>query len=191
MKNELEEYIKSYFGVVEEEEVCVISSFFKLKKVNKGEFYLKEGQLSNALSFVQDGLMRVYVDEEDREVTQWISSKGYFITDLSSFIFRSGSRWNIQALVDSEIYSITAEDYQKLGTVIPKWHLLEKLFIVRCFGMMEDRIYTHLSMTAEERYHFFFEKNKMLFNQVPLKYIASMLGMTPETFSRIRKKQRS
>jgi CRP-like cAMP-binding protein len=68
---------------------------------------------------------------------------------------------------------------------------LEKLFIARCFIMLEDRIFTHLSMTAEERYNFFFENNKELFNQVPLQYIASMLGMTPETFSRIRKKQLS
>lgn len=145
--------------------------------------------MSTELSFVQNGLMRVYVDEEDKEVTQWISSKGHFITDLSSFVFKSESRWNIQALVDSEIYTISSEDYEKLGEVIPKWHVLEKLFIVRCFGLMEDRIYTHLSMTAEERYQFFFENNKELFNQVPLKYIASMLGMTPETFSRVRKKQ--
>ena len=66
---------------------------------------------------------------------------------------------------------------------------LEKLFIVRCFSMMEDRIFSHLSMSAEERYNLFFESNRELFNQVPLQYIASMLGMSPETFSRIRKKQ--
>jgi len=56
---------------------------------------------------------------------------------------------------------------------------------------MEDRIFTHLSMSAAERYAFFFEQHKELFNQVPLQYIASILGMTPETFSRIRKKQLS
>jgi CRP-like cAMP-binding protein len=54
--------------------------------------------------------------------------------------------------------------------------------------MLEDRIFSHLSMSAEDRYQFFFQHNKELFNQVPLQYIASMLGMTPETFSRIRKK---
>ncbi|HEY5823130.1 MAG TPA: cyclic nucleotide-binding protein, partial [Cyclobacteriaceae bacterium] len=67
----------------------------------------------------------------------------------------------------------------------------EKLFMVRCFSIMEDRIFGHLSMSAEERYQFFFNQNKELFNQVPLQYLASMLGMTPETFSRIRKKQLS
>lgn len=189
MKNELEEYIKSYFGVVQLEELKTISSFFKEQEIKKGEFYLKEGKESKELSFVQSGLMRIYVDLEDKEVTQWISSKGYFITDLSSFVFGTPSRWSIQALTDSIVYTISKEDYAKIGTVIPKWNNLEKLFIVRCFSTMEDRIFSHLSMTAEERYTFFFENNKELFNQVPLKYIASMLGMTPETFSRVRKKQ--
>ena len=71
---------------------------------------------------------------------------------------------------------------------MPIWNELEKKFLVNCFTTLEDRIFSHLSMTAEERYHFFFSQNKELFNLVPLQYIASMLGMTPETFSRIRKK---
>jgi len=55
--------------------------------------------------------------------------------------------------------------------------------------MLEDRVFSHLSMTAEERYNLYFNQNKELFNQVPLQHIASVLGMTAETFSRIRKRQ--
>jgi CRP/FNR family transcriptional regulator, anaerobic regulatory protein len=66
--------------------------------------------------------------------------------------------------------------------------MLEKLFLVRCFTLLEDRIFSQLSLTAEERYQDFFGKNQALFNQVPLQYIASMLGMTAQTLSRIRKK---
>lgn len=189
MKNELEEYIKSYFGVVQLEELKIISSFFKEEEMKKGAFYLIEGKDAQELSFVQSGLMRIYADLEGREVTQWISTKGYFITDLSSLVFSTPSRWSIQALSDSILYTISKEDYAKIGAVIPEWNKLEKLFIVRCFSTMEDRIFSHLSMNAEERYAFFFDNNKELFNQVSLKYIASMLGMTPETFSRVRKKQ--
>nr|WP_305051405.1 hypothetical protein [Elizabethkingia bruuniana] len=94
-------------------------------------------------------------------------------------------------MTDVEIYTIRKNEYEKIKTIIPRWPELERLFIVRCFTTLEDRIFSHLSMTAEERYHFFFENNKELFNQVPLQYIASMLGMRPETFSRIRKKQLS
>ncbi|MDD4992805.1 MAG: Crp/Fnr family transcriptional regulator [Paludibacter sp.] len=186
---ELEQYIQSYFGVVLPDELQTISSLFKLTTIKKGEYFLKASRRCDKLSFIQSGLLRIFVDTDNREVTQWISTKGYFVTDLSSFVFEKPARWNIQALIDSELYTINIADYKKIGNMVPKWHQLEKLFIASCFATLEDRIFSHLSMTAEERYSFFFENNKELFNQVPLQYIASMLGMTPETFSRIRKKK--
>lgn len=186
--SELEQYIKSYFGIVNSNDLETIVSLFKLKKVKKGDYLLKAGKRCNQLSFVQSGLLRMFLSTDEKEITQWISTKGYFCTDLSSFVFDTPSRLTIQALVDTEVHSISIEDYKRIGEIVPKWHELEKLFIVRCFIMLEERIYTHLAMTAEERYESFFKNNKELFNQVPLQYIASMLGMTPETFSRIRKK---
>lgn len=185
---ELEHYIKSYFGIVRTCELEKIISLFKPTVVKKGKYYLKSGMPCNKLSFIQTGFLRIFISTEEKEVTQWISTKGYFVTDLSSLIFNTPARWTIQALTDTELFTINKEDYNKIGKLIPQWYELEKLFIIRCFTILEDRIFSHLSMTAEERYHFFFEHNRELFNQVPLQYIASMLGMTPETFSRIRKK---
>lgn len=186
---ELEQNIKSYFGVIKQEELEIISSLFHLTTIKKGDYFLKKGKLCNKLSFIQSGLLRVFTVTEDKEVTQWISTRGYFVTDLSSLLFEIPARWTIQALTDSIIYTINRDDYNKIGTLVPQWHELEKLFIAKCFSILEDRIFSHLSMTAEERYNLFFANNKELFNQVPLQYIASMLGMTAETFSRIRKKQ--
>jgi len=105
---------------------------------------------------------------------------------LSSFFFETPSRWIIQALVDTELYTISKKDYKTIADLVPKWNEIEKLFLVKCFATMENRIYSHLSMSSQERYDYFFENNRELFSQVPLKYIASMLGMTPETMSRIR-----
>lgn len=96
------------------------------------------------------------------------------------------ARWNIQALSDCELYVIDSDDYQKIGEVVTKWAELEKLFLAKCFTILEDRVLQHLSLSAEERYQQLFDFNSELFNQVPLQYLASMLGMTPETFSRIR-----
>jgi CRP-like cAMP-binding protein len=186
---ELEQYIKSYFGVVNADDLKKIVSLFKLATIKKGDFLLKAGRHCYNLSFVQSGLLRMFISTDDKEITQWISTKGYFSTHLSSFVFETPSRLSIQALADTEVYLITKTDYKKIGELVPKWHQLEKLFIVRCFVILEERIFSHLSMTAEERYNYFFENNRELFNQVPLQYIASMLGMTPETFSRIRKRQ--
>jgi CRP-like cAMP-binding protein len=75
-----------------------------------------------------------------------------------------------------------------IGKVVPKWNDFEKLFVSKCFVMLENRVFDFISLTAEERYKKLFDTNRELFNQVPLQYLASMLGMTPETFSRIRRK---
>jgi CRP-like cAMP-binding protein len=110
---------------------------------------------------------------------------------MASLTFGTPSRWNIQALTDTELQTIHKDDYNRIAEIVPKWPEIEKQFIVKCFIMMENRIFAHLSMPAEERYSSFYNQNKELFSQVPLQYIASMLGMTPETFSRIRKKHNS
>ncbi|MCU0430156.1 MAG: Crp/Fnr family transcriptional regulator [Cytophagaceae bacterium] len=185
---ELEQYIQSYFGV-SEEILQNISQRFVSQQLSKGAYFLEQGRSCERLSFVKSGMLRMFIHNEHKEITQWISTPGYFVTDLSSFLFGTPSRWNIQTLSDCEIYTITKSAYQQLGKELPQWHMLEKLFLAKCFATLEDRIIALLSMTAEERYEFFFSTNRSLFNQVPQQYLASMLGMTPETFSRIRKKQ--
>mgnify|MGYP002635530922 FL=1 len=184
---ELEKYIHTYFSV-NKDDLAKISSFFKPVTLKKGEYFLKTGRHSDRLGFVQTGIIREFIFIDDKEITKWISTKGYFVVDLSSFMFKIPARWNIQALTDCELYIINNKDYQRLGQEIPRWMELEKLFIAKCFTVLEDRIITHLSMTAEERYNQLFNFNASLFNQVPLQYLASMLGITPETLSRIRKK---
>lgn len=186
--SELEQYIHSYFGITQAELAQVVS-FFQLEELPKAEFYVKAGRYCDKLSFIQSGLMRVYASTGEKEITQWISTKGYFITDLSSMQFKTPARWNIQALSDCTLYTIHQKEYDLLQKHVSNWHELEKLFIAKCFLTLEDRVFSFLSMSAEERYELLFSFQPELFNQVPLQYIASMLGMTPETFSRIRNKR--
>jgi len=187
---EIEQYVKTYFDV-ETKDVSKIADLFKPIQIKKGDYFVKLGGHSKGLSFLQNGFLRMYAydTKDEKEVTQWICTTGTFVTELSSLIFNTPSRWNIQALSDCNLYSISQHDYQRIGEIIPDWISLEKLFISKCFVAMENRIFSHLSMTAEERYDMLFEQNSDLFNQVPQQHIASMLGMTPETFSRIRKKK--
>lgn len=184
---ELEKYIHTYFEVTNED-LIKISSFFKPERLKKGQYFLKTGRQSDRLSFLQDGIVREFLTIGDKEVTKWISTKGYFVVDLSSFIFNQPARWNIQALTDCELFTIEKKDYLQIGNIISRWAELEKLFIAKCFIVLEERVLSHLSMKAEERYQALYNFNKELFNQVPLQYLASMLGMTPETLSRLRKK---
>lgn len=186
---ELEQYIHSTFGIAPDE-MNTIASLFKPESLSKDAFYLKTSQYGDKLSFIRSGMLRIFVNRDDKEITQWISTPSYFICDLNSLMFGTPARWNIQALSDTELYTISGRDYRSIGQLVPRWHELEKAFIARCFSTIEDRILSHLSMSAEERYLAFQARNPSMFEQVPLHYIASMLGMTPETFSRIRKKYR-
>ena len=183
---ELEKYIQTYFGV-SDSDLIKISSFFHLTTIKKGDFFLKAERYSDRLAFVQTGILREFVFVGEKEITKWISTKGYFAVDLSSYLFGNKARWNIQALTECELYIIDKKEYQKIKQIIPTWAELEKLFLAKCFTVLENRIVTQISMTAEERYNQLFQFNKELFNQVPLQYLASMLGMTPETLSRLRK----
>lgn len=184
---DLEKYISSYFGV--NENIEKVSSLFIESDLEKGEYFVKADQYCEKLSFVQSGYIRVFANVGDKEITQWISSKGQFLTELQSLIFKQRGRWNMQALTQCKLYTIHKENYKLLHEIVPNWPMMEKQFIADCFITLENRVFTHLSLSAEERYEQLFEFDKELFNQVPLHYLASMLGMSPETFSRIRKKR--
>ena len=186
---EFKELISFYFGELTDDEFSKMISYFQLEKIAKNEFFTEEGKYCNRFSFQKTGIFRVFKLDDGKEVTQWISTPDYFITEISSFFFGEPNRWSIQALSDSEILTISKENYNQLCKEFPKWNQIEKRFIAKCFAMLEDRVYSHLTMSAEERYTMYFEKNKSLFNQVPLQYLASVLGMSAETFSRIRKRQ--
>lgn len=99
---ELEKYIQSFFGVTREE-AHKIGAWFRPITLKKGDYYLHAGRYSDRMGFVQSGILREYFETGEKEVTKWISTKGYFALDLSSFLFDKTARWNIQALVDTEM----------------------------------------------------------------------------------------
>ena len=183
---QLQVYIKNYFGI-SNEKLNVVSDLFQPETIKKGAFYIKKDAYCQKLSFVRNGLFRMFANHEDKEITQWIAGPDYFVADLSSLIFETPATWNIQALTDCELYSISSENYRKIDRLVPEWPQLEKLFIAKCFITMEQRVFSLISKSAEQRYKDLLAMNGELINQVPLQYIASMLGMTPETLSRIRK----
>ncbi len=181
--------IANYFGELNAAELDTLLSYFKTEKLSKNDFFTQAGKQCERLSLVQTGLLRIYaLDEAGREITQWLSAPNSFITEISSFFFDQPNRWSIQALTEVELLSLHKSDYLRLGQEFPKWNQIEKNFIASCFLTLENRVFNHLSKSAEERYELYLQQNKALFQQVPLQYIASVLGMSPETISRIRKK---
>jgi len=186
---EFKEHIKENFGALTNEEIEILQSFFYEEELTKNEFFTQTDKYCNKLSLVKSGLLRIYRLSDGKEITQWISTPNYFVTEISSFFFDQPSRLSIQALTNVELLTIDKKSYSELNKKLPKWKEIETQFIAKCFAVLEDRVFSHLSMSAEERYNVYFEQNKELFNQVPLQYIASILGMSAETFSRIRKRK--
>lgn len=181
--------IQQNFGQLTIEELTVLRSYFKEEKLLRNAFFTKSDKICDKLSLIKSGILRVYAVVDGKEITQWISTENYLITEIAGFFFNQPNRWTIQAFTDVELLTLSKNNYLKLCQEFPKWLDIEKRFIVKCFAMIENRVFAHLSMTAEERYDAYFEQNKELFNQVPLQYIASVLGMSAETFSRIRKRK--
>lgn len=187
MNTFFQDQIAKLFDVSPNNLTTILSSFVE-EDLLKGTYFLEHGKRCYRLSFIQSGIVRVFKENASGEVTQWIGQEGYFVTDLSSFLFDEPARWSIQVLEDTKLLSISKEDYLLFEQQIPDWNRLEKRFIAKCFLQLEERIYNFIAHTAEERYHLYFEQHKALFNRVPLQYIASVLGMSPETLSRIRAK---
>ena len=183
---ELETYLRTYMNVPDEY-MQSLTDYFHPTELKKGDYFFKQGRVCDKLSFHRSGLIRVFGVHADKEVTQWIWSKGSMMTDVNGLICDAPARCSAQALTHCELYTIEKKDYLLLPKTIPAWPSLERVLMARCFDFMEIRVFSLLSMTGEERYRYLQSQNPDLFNQVPLKYLASMMGMTPESLSRIRK----
>ncbi|MEM1324398.1 MAG: Crp/Fnr family transcriptional regulator [Bacteroidota bacterium] len=186
----IHDYLQTYFDA-DGVDLTPMAALFELIELQKNDYFLKMDQYTTRLGFIHEGLLRFYAYNEDgsKEVTQWIANQGMFVTDLSSFVFDAPSRWHIQALSDVKIYVIRRADYRRLDEIITDWATIETRFIAKCFVHLENRVFQQLSMSAEEKYVSLLQYMPEIFNQAPLQYIASMLGMTPETLSRLRRKR--
>jgi CRP-like cAMP-binding protein len=185
--NELTQSISTYFDL-EEDHSNDLADLFIEERLNRNEFHTNLGSRFGKLSFVKSGFLRIYRQADKKEITQWISSPGEFVTDLNSLMFDQTARWSIHAITDCELYTMEYPIYKNIHQYIPNWAEIEKLFIAKCFMTIEDRVFSFLSMSSEERYEYLSQTKPELLQHIPLQYLASMLGMTPETLSRIRKK---
>ena len=165
-----------------------IIAFYHEETLPKNDFLVKKGQYCSKLCFIENGYLRFFTRSEKKTITHWIFGKDQLITDVASFFLQEPAKWNIQALTDTSVYTLTSDNYQKLRREVPEWDHYEKLFLIKLMSALENRVYTLLSMSAEERYQYLFQSDSNMFNELPLQYLASMLGMTPETLSRIRAK---
>lgn len=171
-----------------DEEFTLCTQFFITKKIKKRQFLLQEGEVCRYTAFVNSGCLRAYtLDLKGNEHIIQFAIGGWWISDLNSFITNSASIYNIEALQNSEVLLLEKSAREKLFEAVPKMERLFRLLIEANDIAIHQRVRYSLSATAEERYLTFIMTYPTLFNQVPQKQIASYLGITPESLSRIRK----
>lgn len=161
---------------------------FKTGKIARNEYLLKEGAVCNESHFIEEGMMRSYIyDLDGNEVTTAFYSKNMFASDLLSYFKRTPSKEYIQALSDCETWYITYEDMQESFHTIPEFREFGRLNIINHYGTLKQRMLSMLQETAEQRYANLINSNPEILQNAPLKYIASYLGITDTSLSRIRK----
>ena len=171
---------------VPKSEVPKIVPYFHKELLKKKDFLVKEGSPCEKLCLVEQGYVRFFTYAETKAITHWIFGANQFITDVASFYLHEPAKWNIQALTDTHLFTLSVTGFQQLRQEIPKWDVYEKLLLVKLMSALENRVFALLSMSAEERYQYLYTSDSKMFSELPLQYLASMLGMTPETLSRIR-----
>lgn len=161
---------------------------FNPMKIERNGYILKAGTVCNASHFIEKGIMRSYTyDLEGNEVTTAFYSANTFTSDLLSYFKRTASKEYIQAITDCETWYITYEDMQESFHTIPEFREFGRLNIVNQYSILKERMLSNLQETAEQRYNDLIHSNPEILQNVPLKYIASYLGIADTSLSRIRK----
>lgn len=169
------------------EKIINITDHFEEQKFWKNEFFLREGKVSDLL-YLAEGLMRAYTfDLKGNEVTTSFFAKNRQVFDHASFFLQTPSEENIQAVTDCIGYSITFEKMNTIFHSIPEFREYGRRMLVKELVSYKKRTLAVINKSAEQRYEDLIKDDKEIFQFVPLKHIASYLGVTNSSLSRIRR----
>lgn len=181
------ENISRHIDLTESEAEYFIS-LLKQRTVRRREILLRSGDVARYETFVTKGLLRAYtVDKSGYEHVVMFASEGWWISDLYSFLTQTPGSQNIDALEDTEVLQIEKQDLERLYLEVPKFDRFFRILLQNAFVANQQRILASISQTAEEQYLAFVKKYPSLEQRVPQHQVASYLGITPETISRIRR----
>jgi len=182
-------YINKWTTITEADEAIILSAFEPIS-IRKKKDLLVTGQTCHYLYFIIQGCLRsFYIDSKGVEHIYQIRMDNNWISDLESFFSQRPSKYNIETLEDSTLLRISHERMEQLLVEIPRLERYFRILFQKAYINALTRLNATMWETAMDRYNDMLKENPEVFQRVPLVYIASYLGITPESLSRIRKQK--
>lgn len=185
----IREHIEA-FSIISDSDWQYFSSRLEKRNLKKRTVFLKHGEVEDHISFIEKGVVRLYIPKEfkEKEVTFGFSFKNQFISAYDSFLTRTPSLYELETLSETTIFSISYKDLQDVYANTQFGNRIGRLVSERLFLLKSSREQSLLNDTAEERYNKLFKERPELLHVIPLKYVSSYIGVTPQALSRIRKR---
>ncbi|QTN38698.1 Crp/Fnr family transcriptional regulator [Cryomorphaceae bacterium] len=170
------------------QQIELIKSSLRVVELKSDEYFSEAGKIANRIAFVNNGILRVcYYNKEGDEITRYFIDELNFAVDLNSYNGRVPSTEYIQAIVPTTLLTLNREDMQNLSNTIVNWDNIIAKVSNKALMEKVNRISPMLAEDAKTRYLEFFDRFPSLANRIPLNYLASYIGITKNSLSRIRK----
>ncbi|HEX8378191.1 MAG TPA: Crp/Fnr family transcriptional regulator [Pedobacter sp.] len=184
--NEIKGYFEKFL-TISDEDWSLFSSKLVRREFSKKSILLKVGQRENYLSFIEKGIIRFYIPTEDDNSTFGFAFAGTFVSAYDFFLTQTPSNYQLETLSETVLWSLTYEDLQQIYAETKIGDRIGRLAGEGLFLKKSKRELSLLTDSAELRYLNLFTEQPHLLKLIPLKYIASYIGITPQALSRIRK----
>ncbi len=175
-------------SILEQNEIELIKKSFKPLRLEKGDFFLRSGNINRYIGFLQSGLVRYFVYKDGEESTFEFTKEGEFVGDYQSFNKNIVSIQNIQAIEHCEMLIINYQDVQKIFDSTKNGNHIGRRIIEHRFDVMVNQLLAIYMQSHQERYKNFITQYSELNQRIPQYMIASYIGVKPPSLSRIRKR---
>lgn len=179
------------FGNLNQQQIELIKSIAVLRKTKKDEYYHEAGKIPREVIFLTEGIMRIsYYNNKGNEITKYFIDENHFLADINSYNQGIPSTEYIQAITDCEYISLSKGAMKELSMTIMGWDAIIAKITAKSMAEKVNRISPMLTEDATERYLKFLTNFPALANRIPLSQMASYLGITQSSLSRIRRRVR-
>ena len=186
MFDAIDRFIAKYI-TLNDEERTFFHSLLRTRKVRKKNFLLQEGEICDFEAFIIKGCIRsYYLDKEGVETILLFAVEDWWVSDITSFADRKPSNLFIETIEDSELLILDYAGKNRLLEKIPAFEHMYRMLVQRSLGVLQQRFYSTISQTAEERYKQFLDKYPLVAQRVPQHQIARYIGVSPEFLSKVR-----